>query len=201
MYHWSPALALGRQAYSHSKHVLQDFLRDKTNGMALACAKEDVRMCREHLLLTQDNASEKRKEHLKAIGELLASARNMAVKHIVNEIFKVKEAKELARRLNAKIPTDSNDPLASVLIPTQHDGGWTRGSITTEVETAILQQNQKDLEYDNQCPFLQPPKEYLGALGETKGSDAVLQGDIDVSGYSNPVKLEALMHHLKRITA
>ena len=58
-------------------------------------------------------------------------------------IFKVEEARKLARKLKAKIPADSNGPLALVLIPNQDDGGWTRVSTATEVEAAILQQNQR----------------------------------------------------------
>ena len=122
LYHWSPDLARASQAYSHSKHVLQDFLREKKTGVALACAKIDVKMCRDHLRITQDIASTKRQEHLQAIGELFTASRNMAVKHIVNEILKVEEARELARKLKAKIPADSNGPLKSVLIPNQDEG-------------------------------------------------------------------------------
>ena len=96
-------------------------------------------MSREHLLPTQDKASEKRKEHLRAIGEMLTAARNTAVKHIVNEILKVEEPQELAFKLRASTPKASNTgPLNSVLIPSQDESGWTRVYKAADVEEEIL---------------------------------------------------------------
>ena len=203
IYHWSPELALAGKAYSHAKHVLRDFLREKKTGAALASAKMDVKMCRDHLRLTQDNASKKRQDHLQAIGELLTVSRNTAVKHTVQEILKVEEAKALARELKTIIPDKSNGPLDSVLIPNQNDNGWNRVNSAPEGEAAILHQNKKDLKYANQCPFLQSPlKEYLAVLGERNGADAVLNGEakVDVSGFPNPVEVETLLSNLQSIT-
>ena len=49
VYQWSPLLAKAGQDYSHAKHVLQDFLREKAHGMQIAFVKEDVKRCRSNL--------------------------------------------------------------------------------------------------------------------------------------------------------
>ena len=204
VYHWSPALAAAGQAYSHSKTVLKEFLRSRSSDFSIACAKEDVKLCRAHLHEEQEKAATNRECHLQAIGELLTEGRNTEVRHIVNEIKKVEAAKEMARKLQCKsTKKPRTGPLDSVLIPGEEEGSWIRLEDATTIEEAVLTQNKKDLEHANRCPFLtEPLKTYLGSVGNTPGADALLDGTAtpDTSTYPNSIEVDALLRHLKRIT-
>ena len=203
VYQWSPILAQAGQEYSHAKHVLQDFLRDKVRGVQLAFAKEDVKLCRATLSDAQKTASELRDQHLFDIGELLRVARNTQAKYIVDEIKKVEEAMALARKLSPYNAKTRNGPLDSVLVPGAAVDSWVRLEEPSCIEDAILKQNQQDLEYAQQCPFLQSPlKEYLGNIGATSGADAFLQGtaQVDTSGYPNQLEVDTLLANLQKVT-
>jgi hypothetical protein len=201
IYHWSPILAAAGKSYSAAKKAVKKLLRAQdSTGIAIACAKDEVKVCRGNLKDAQKEAAENRSRHLEERAELLKELRNTEAEHIVEEIKKVEEAVEMARKLRPHNNTQRSGPLDHVLLP-QDDGTWRKVESPLAVESAILKQNQQDLEYANDCPFLQPPLfSQLGPLGDQMGADNLLQGivDVDTSAYSNQRELDALLVRLKK---
>ena len=203
IYHLSPILAAAGKSYSAAKKAVKKLLRAQdSTGIAIACAKDEVKVCRGNLKDAQKEAAENRSRHLEERAELLKELRNTEAEHIVEEIKKVEEAVEMARKLRPYNNTQRSGPLDHVLLP-QDDGTWRKVESPLAVESAILKQNQQDLEYANACPFLQPPLfSQLGPLGDQMGADNLLQGivDVDTSAYSNQRELDALLVRLKKVT-
>ena len=176
-----PSISEGRPSIQQSEiSSPQHDPRARQSSLAIATAKETVKSCRSALHETQQVARAKRQQHLEDIAALLKEARKTEISHIVQELRKMEEAADLARKVKGTTDHNKSGPIASILVH-NHAHAWTRVSDVAEMEAAILAQNKQDLEYANKCPFLQKPlREYLGEMGDNTGADAMLRGEATV---------------------
>lgn len=203
IHHWSPILHAVGTLYTQARNHLNKCLRQKVSGVTLAFAKEDAKMKKALLTQAHEQSKANRKAHLQERSELLEEIRGTKARHIVEEIRKCEEAAEMAKKLRAVNKSSSQGPISSVLVPAEIPEQWIKINDPTQVEDAILHQNQHDLEYAHQCPFLQEPlKGHLGVIGEATGADELLAGEISVDTASYPAskELDAILSQLKRIT-
>ena len=204
IYHWSPILHEVGSLFSKAKQHVRDCKRLKASSVTIAFAKEDVKVKRAILTQAQEQSKLKRQAHMQERSELLEEIRETKARHIVEEIRKCEEAADMAKKLKSVSKSSGQGPsISSVLVPADELGQWITINAPTQVEDAILQQNQKDLEYAHHCPFLQEPlKGHLGVIGEAPGADELLDGTIsvDTSPYPASKGLEAILIQLKKIS-
>ena len=177
IYFWSPIFASAGTLYSQAKRHLSNCRQSKASNVTIAFAKEDLKICKANLLQAHQEHTQNRANHMFEIGLLLAAQRATKAKHIVEEIVKMEEAAAMAKKLQPFNNTQRNGPISSVMIPDETPGEWLRIEDPTQVEDAILNQNQKDLEFAHRCPFLQPIPVYLYIRNWKRNSKKIRKGD------------------------
>jgi hypothetical protein len=127
-------------------------------------------------------ANQLRISWLQSLGEAKAELGRMSAAQAVKNMIRREEQRRnarLIRRVNDKLRSGS---VTMVLAP-DAEGNWTERTDKLEIETALLQENERRFNQANDTPFLVPPLyDLIGPLGIGLHADAVLDGTFVVYG-------------------
>jgi hypothetical protein len=128
---------------------------------------------------------------LQSLGEAKAEFGLMSASQAVKNMLR---REEQIRRVNDKLRSGS---VTMVLAPDE-DGNWTERTEKLEIETALLQENERRFNQANDTPFLVPPLyDLIGPLGIGLHADAVLDGTFVAPPGTDPYAVK-LIYQLQR---
>jgi hypothetical protein len=155
-----------------------------------------ARIWREQKRLKQQ-ADQLRVSWLQSLGEAQAELGHMSAAQAVKNMQRREEQRRNARmirRVNDKLRSGS---VTMVLAP-DADGTWTERTEKREIESALLQENERRFNQANDTPFLVPPLyDLIGPLGLGLHADAVLNGTFVAPPGTDPYAVK-LLYQLQR---
>ena len=145
----------------------------------------------------KEKAGQLRVSWLQSLGEAKAEMGQMSAAQAVKNMQRREEQRRNARmirRVNDKLRSGS---VTMVLAP-DDDGNWTERTDKIEIETALLQENERRFNQANDTPFLVPPLfDLIGPLGLGVHADAILDGTFVAPPGTDPYAVK-LLYQLQR---